>query len=99
MSGDNKVFDAIFRTAVEWMADCPEGDSRGVVKSVGQTYVVLHATCVYTTTMRVIFYDLMQHMDGKFSVNNGKGEYVPCADPMGAFDAFVKGCIKARCDD
>ena len=96
---ENKLFDRIFQRAVEWMADCTDGDSRGVEKSVRQTYVVLHATYVYTTTMRVIFYDLMLHMDGGFSVNNGKGEYVPCADPMGAFDAFVKGCINERGDD
>lgn len=93
------MFDAIFRRAVEWMADCPEGDSRGVVKSVGKTYVVLHVTYIQTMTMRIRFYDLMLLMDGEFAINNGKGEYVPCADPMGAFDAFVKACINERGDD
>ncbi len=50
-------------------------------------------------TMRIRFYDLMLLMDGEFAINNGKGEYVPCADPMGAFDAFVKACINERGDD
>ena len=95
---EKKVFDAIFRKAVEWMADCEKNDSHGVEKHVERTYVVLHVTYVDTTTMRVMLYDLMLHMDGKFSVNNGKGEYVPCADPMSAFNAFVKDCVKARCD-
>lgn len=99
MSRNKEVFDAIFRKAVEWMADCEKNDGRGVEKHVERTYIALHATYVYTTTMCVSFYDLMLYMDGKFSVNNGKGKYVPCADPMGAFDAFVKECIKARGDD
>ena len=89
---DNKLFDAIFRKAVEWMADCEKNDSRGVEKHVERTYVVLHVTYVDTTTMRVMLYDLMLHMDGGFSHNNGKGEYVPCADPMGAFEEFVDYC-------
>lgn len=96
---EKREFDAIFRKAVEWMADCPEGDYRGVEKNVERTYVVLYVAYVYTKTMCIRYYHLMLHMDGGFSVNNGKGEYVPCADPMGAFEEFVKDCIKARCDD
>ena len=99
MSEYKELFDAIFRKAVEWMADCEKNDVRGVEKHVEQTYVVLHVTYVNTTTMRVMLYDLMLDMDGEFSLNNGKGEYVTCVDPMGAFDEFVKDCINARCDD
>ena len=99
MREDKEVFDAIFRRAVEWMANCEKNDSRGVEKHVERTYVVLHVTYVDTTTMRVMLYDLMLHMDGKFSLNNGKGEYVPYVDPMGAFEEFIEDCIKARGDD
>ena len=96
---ENKLFDAIFRRAVEWMADCPEGDYRGVEKNVERTYVVLYVAYVYTKTMYIRYYHLMLNMDGGFSVNNGKGEYVPCADPMGAFESFVQACINERGDD
>lgn len=100
MSGDNKVFDAIFRKAVEWMADCPEGETRYVQKDVSGIYIALHIIRHRFFTMQSFKrYELMQHMDGKFSINNGKGEYVSCDDPMGAFDAFVKACINERGDD
>ena len=96
MSGDKKVFDAIFRRAVEWMADCGEGETREVHKSVSGVHIALHAVRYKFITQNIKRYDLMLHMDGGFALNNGKGEYVPCADPSGAFDAFVKACINAR---
>ena len=99
MRRDKEVFDDIFRKAVEWMADCPEGNRRSVGKGVEQTYVAFHLTYIDYTTMRIRHYNLMLLMDGEYRLNNGNGEYVPCADPMGTFDAFVKDCIKARGDD
>ena len=98
MSRNKEVFDAIFLRSVEWMADCHDGESRSVGKGVEQTYVAFHLTYIYYTTMYIRHYNLML-MDGGFSVNNDKGEYVPCDDPMGAFDEFVKDCIKERGDD
>lgn len=96
---EETVFDAIFRRAVEWMADCPDGETRYVQKDVSEIYIALRIIQHRFFTQSFKRYELMQHMDGKFSVNNGKGEYVPCVDPMGAFEEFVKDCIKARCDD
>lgn len=95
MNEKKEVFDAIFRKAVEWMADCPEGESRSVGKGVDQTYVALHLTYIDYTTMRIRHYNLML-MDGGFSLTNGKGEYVTCSDPMGAFEEFIESCINER---
>ena len=96
---DNKLFDAIFRKAVEWMADCPNGEIREVQKGASLVHIMLHVIRYKFITQDIKHYDLMLLMDGEFALNNGKGEYVPCADPSGAFDAFVKACINERGDD
>lgn len=93
---EDKLFDAIFRKAVEWMADCPEGETREVHKAVSGVHIALHAVRYKFITQNIKRYDLMLHMDGGFSHNNGKGEYVPCVDPMGAFEEFIDDCIKER---
>ena len=93
MSEDKKKeFDRIFRRAVEWMANCPEGEVREVQKGASLVHIMLYVSRYKFITQNIKHYDLMLLMDGGFALNNGNGEYAPCADPIGAFDAFVDYC-------
>lgn len=89
---EKKLFDAIFRKAVVWMADCPEGEVREVQKGASLVHIMLHVLRYKFITQDIKHYNLMLLIDGEFALDNGKGEYAPCADPIGAFDAFVDYC-------
>ena len=95
MSGDKKVFDAIFHRAVEWMADCGMMECRTVDKTVSTNYIGLHVSQMYFSHGKGRHFDLL-FTDICFSVNRDNQGHVQCDDPMGAFDEFIEDCIKAR---